>query len=188
MKPGIPARGGRTECKAPRFLSTLIAVATISALGAIGCGVPVLSHLDGRPFVVASNLTTMNGGWAAVDQCELGVHVLVEFEAPRTITRPEEWVRNDLVLLVGDEVLRPTEVGVEGPFCRTDTGSFMRSDGRNTGDGIAMGRPEGIGGQQCQEGYIVRAEFELASMPQPGDVLRISSWRGTIENKVFAIR
>ena len=179
MNTSIPARVGRTECETPCFARSWLRAVMISALGALGCGVPVLSHLDGRPFATKGQLTTLNGGWAALDQCEIGVHILVEFEVPEVSGLSQVVPLDDLLLRMGNEFVAPTGLLVDGPFCAQP----LSANARGTRLGFENHRPfeptrrAVVGDDACETAYLVRAEFELSRMPQVGDHLSIVSMR-----------
>jgi hypothetical protein len=110
-----------------------------------------------------------------MDHCELGVHVLVEFEVPENPDMSQVALREDLVLIAGDDFVTPLGLAVEGPFCLD--GGAARLGARREGLSPPNSATRGVvtANAECRAGYLVRVEFELPNMPEVGDLMRVFS-------------
>lgn len=153
-------------------------------LAAVGvgsaCGPPNLVHTDGQPLAAGIEPVAIQVGWIGFDECEKGIHAVVELQAPAGPRgrRPTDLER--LLLAVGaQEVGWPASVSVAGPFCPAWT-EEPRRRGVRMGDSDERTRYWVGGGPGRECTYLVRAQFELSEIPPPGEIVQLVSGRRAI--------
>lgn len=160
-------------CRQPGLVAVLH---LLGSLALLACASHKMFHFDGRLFVPRGPITGIDNGWAAVDSCALGIHVLVELEVqarPRGIAPS---MLEDLGLRLGSGcVRRPQHLRVEGPF---SVPKWFHREGPEYRGGPEVYGTEVPPEESFVEVYVVRAEFVLDRLPQAGDSVLVVQGHG----------